>query len=156
MMGKNKNNNNEFRDSKNKENNHNTVYFDTFVFMDLLSGHPEIMKKTQDYIKNNNGVASSVLLTELYFHIRSKKGKEKAEQVLFYIQSLPNLEIVPVSAEIAMLAGKLRSKYRSNIEKKLTYFDCIHLATAIITQCRKFITGDRGFKDVKEVEMEIY
>ena len=23
-------------------------------------------------------------------------------------------------------------------------------------QCRKFVTGDRGFKDIKEIEVEIY
>jgi predicted nucleic acid-binding protein len=132
------------------------VYFDTFVFMDILSGRQDLVKKMENFIKNNNGVVSSILLTELSYHLRRKKGKEKMEQVIFYIQSLPNLEIVSVNEEIATLAGRLRAKYRKKIEKKLTYFDCIHLATAISMNCKKFITGDRGFKEIKEIETEIY
>ncbi|MEM7819899.1 MAG: PIN domain-containing protein [Candidatus Aenigmatarchaeota archaeon] len=132
------------------------VYFDTFVFMDILSDNPDIAKKAEAYLRNNNGVVSSILLSELAFHIKRKKGKERMEEILFYIQSLPNLEIIPVDAEIAILAGKLRSRYYKKIEKYLTYFDCIHIATAIVTNCKKFITGDKGFRNIREIEIEIY
>jgi predicted nucleic acid-binding protein len=140
----------------NDKNNARKAYFDTFVFMDLLSGNQDFMKKAENCIKNSSGVVSSVLLAELFYHLRTKKSRETAEQVIFYIQSLPNIEIIPVSEEIAILAGKLRARYRKRIAKQLTYFDCIHLATALVCECRKFVTGDSGFRDVKEIEMEIY
>ncbi|MCX6815453.1 MAG: PIN domain-containing protein, partial [Candidatus Aenigmarchaeota archaeon] len=64
---------------------------------------------------------------------------------------------IPVSEEIAKTAGLLRAKYRKiKFPKKFTYFDCIHLATALSQGCKKFVTGDKGFKDVKEIPVEIY
>jgi predicted nucleic acid-binding protein len=131
------------------------AYFDTFVFMDLLSG-TDMAKHAEDFIKNNNGVVSAILLTELAFHVRIRKGKTRMEEVLFYIQSLPNIEIIPVNEEIATLAARIRAKYFKKIEKRLTYFDCIHIATAVVAQCDKFVTGDKGFKDIADVKMEIY
>ena len=135
------------------------IYLDTFVFTDILSGE-ELSAKAIQYIeeaKKVGGVISSVQLTELGFHLRRRKSREKTEEILFYVQSLPNLEIVPVTAEIAKNAGLLRARYRHmKTQKKFTYFDCIHLATALAAKCTKFVTGDRGFKEVKEIETEIY
>ena len=135
------------------------IYFDTFVFMDILSGS-EYADRAKEYIellkKGTEGVISSVMFAELSYHLTKRKGKDKAEEVLIYIQSLPNMEIVPVSIEIAKKAGRLRVKYSRHDEKKLTYFDCIHLATAIYSQCGKFITGDRDFLGVNDIEVEVY
>lgn len=135
------------------------LYLDTFVFMDILSGEVEA-KKAETYLEKMKGgipcIVSSILFAELAFHIRRKRGREHAEEILMYIKSLPNLEIVPVSSDIAKGAGFLRSHYMKRIPKKLTYFDCVHIATALAAGCTKFVTGDRGFKDVKEIEMEIY
>lgn len=134
------------------------IYFDTFVFMDILSGS-EYAERAKSHVellgKGTGGVISSVLFAELSYHLMRKSGKDKAEEVLIYIQSLPNMEIVPVSTEIAKKAGRLRVKY-SRLEKKLTYFDCIHLATAMYSQCDKFLTGDKGFLGVDDIRVEVY
>ncbi len=135
------------------------LYLDTFVFMDILSGGPEAAKAREylEKMKQGTGAAiSSILFAELAFHIRQKRGRERAEEILLYIKSLPNMEIVPVSPDIAKAAGFLRSHYAKKIPKKLTYFDCIHIATALAAGCTRFVTGDRDFRDVKEIEMEIY
>lgn len=135
------------------------IYLDTFVFTDILSGE-ELSAKAIQYIeeaKKVGGVISSVQLTELGFHLRRRKSREKTEEIIFYIQSLPNLEIIPVTADIAKDAGLLRARYRRmKTQKKFTYFDCIHLATALTAKCTKFVTGDKGFKEVNEIETEIY
>ena len=75
------------------------IYLDTFAFMDMLSGKKEFAERAGQYAKES-AVVSAVLLTELYFHV-GRKRKSKTDEVLFYIQSLPNLEIIPVSSEIA-------------------------------------------------------
>ena len=131
------------------------MYFDTFLFMDLLSGKPELAEKAEAYLRNSRGVVSSILLAELAFHV-SRRKRSKAAEILFYVQSLPNIEIIGVDEEIAGLAGLLRSKYRGKIQKKLTYFDCLHLATAMQSKCKKFITGDRGFREITDIEVEVY
>ncbi|HLC67374.1 MAG TPA: PIN domain-containing protein [archaeon] len=136
------------------------IYLDTFVFMDVLSNDPQNATAAGTYLNKlkagTPAVISSVLFSELAFHIRRKKGKEKVEEILMYIQSLPNLEIMPVTVEIAKAAGMLRARYHGKIEKKLTYFDCIHLATALDCGCTRFVTGDKGFRDIREIKMEIY
>ena len=131
-----------------------SIYLDTFVFMDLLSGNKEIAEKAAVYIKED-AVVSAVLLAELSFHIGHRK-KSKIDEVLFYIQSLPNLKIIEVTTEISTLAGKMRAAYFKKIEKNLTYFDCLHLATALVSGCTKFVTGDKGFTAIQEIEVEIY
>ncbi len=156
-MTKSKKQNNPEKTEKPKEK----IYLDTFVFMDILSGNEEYAKKAHSYLQaiksgEVNGVVSSILLTELAFHLKRKRGRERAEEVIYYIESLPNLIVIPVSDEIAKQAGILRAKYRRKIEKKLTYFDCIHIATALHEQCTKFITGDRSFREIKEIVVEIY
>jgi len=135
------------------------IYLDTFVFMDVLSDDYEASRKAALYLnqlKEKQAVISAVLFAELSFHIKRQRGRERAEEILMYISSLPNLEIVPVSVEIAKAAGMLRARYAGKIEKKLTYFDCVHLATALSSNCTRFVTGDKGFRDVKEIKMEIY
>lgn len=135
------------------------IYLDTFVFMDILSGKSDVAEKAVSYLRritSGHGIVSSVVLTELCFHVKRRGSREKADEVLSYIQSLPGLEIIPLSNEISVAAGRLRAKYFRKIPKKLTYFDCVHLATAIEEKCDVFVTGDRGFRDIEEVEMEIY
>lgn len=136
------------------------IYLDTFVFMDILSGEQALVEKASKYIeeaRKRGGVISSVQITELAFHLRRRKSREKAEEVLFYVSSLPNIEVVPVDMEIAKNAGLLRARYRRmKLQKKFTYFDCLHIATALATKCVKFVTGDRGFREVKEIAVEIY
>ena|GEM_PF-1822904 len=136
------------------------IYLDTFVFMDILSGDAGLAEKADSFIevsKKSGSAISAIMFAELAFHIRRRKTRERTEEILFYVQSLPGLEIVPVDAEIAKTAGILRARYRHmKLQKKFTYFDCIHIATALSAGCRKFVTGDRGFKDIKEIEVEIY
>ena len=130
------------------------LYLDTYVFMDMLSGNPELAGKAKTYLKSPS-VVSAIIAAEISFHI-ARRDKESVEQILHFIQSLPGLEIVPVSPDIAKLAGLFRAKYRKRIEKKLTYFDCIHLATAIAGKCDKFVTGDRGMRGIVEIEIDVY
>ena len=136
------------------------IYLDTFVFMDILSGEKPVAEKAAQYIEEAEkagAIVSVILFTELAFHMRKRKSREKTEEVLFYIKSIDNLEIVPVTDDIAKQAGLLRARFRRlKLPKKFTYFDCIHLATALTYGCSKFVTGDRGFKDIKEINVEIY
>ncbi len=132
------------------------MYLDTFVFMDILSANDEIVSRAlawMDQLKTNATAAvSAIVLEELCYHIE-RRNKEKTDEVVFYIKSLP-IEIVPVSEEIALLAGKLRAKhYRT---KRFTYHDCIHIATAMLTKCDIFVTGDSKFEGVSEIKTEIY
>ncbi|HLD85143.1 MAG TPA: PIN domain-containing protein [archaeon] len=131
------------------------IYLDTFVFMDMLSGQKDVMEKAKVYI-SQPAVVSSVVLTELMFHLLRHGAKEKADETVFYVKSLPNLEIADVTGEIAEMAGKLRSRYANKLDKNLTYFDSIHIATALAYNVKKFVTGDKDFRRILDLKIEVY
>ena len=65
-----------------------------------------------------------------------------------------NIKVISVTEEIAELAGKLRAKYYSK-ERQISFIDCIHLATAIVSKAEKFVTGDKDFLGVEEIKIEL-
>ena len=144
------------QNEKTLEASRNKIYLDTFVFMDMLSGQKDLMDKAKKYIMQPSMV-SSIIFAELVFHmIRNGIPKSKKDEILFYVRSLENLEILDVTDEIAELAGRLRGRYWKRLEKKLTYFDSIHLATAVINNVKKFVTGDKDFRGIEEIAIELY
>jgi|SRR3989338_9071892 len=63
------------------------------------------------------------------------------------IAHFPNLAVISLNDEIIELASSLRAKY------KLATPDAIHLATAINTGARVFVTNDKGLRKVKEIKV---
>ena len=132
---------------------------DSYVMMDALSDIKERSTKAQKYLEEASlagGVISSTVLTEVFFQIAKRKNIEDAYKALHFIESIENLEILEVSRDIAVSAGNLRTKYYKNKSREISYLDCIHLATGILAGCKKFVTGDRDFRGVEEIEVEIY
>ena len=141
--------------NKNEEKT-DRIYLDTFVFMDMLSGQKEAVEKAKKYLQQQ-AMVSSIVLAELVFHmVRHGVHRAKKDEIIFYIRSLENLKIIDVTDEIAEMAGKIRARYWKLLEKKLTYFDSIHIATAIVAGAKKFVTGDKDFRGIKEIEVEVY
>lgn len=130
-------------------------YLDTYVFMDILSTRPEFAEKAMKYLatvrSGTPAAISSALFAELAYHIARRGNEDAIEEIRFLIESLPNITVEEAHDDICVLAGKLRAKYR-----ELTYFDCIHLATAVLTKCTQFVTGDRKFQGVEELRIELY
>ena len=59
-----------------------------------------------------------------------------------------NIKKIPVDESIAMKAAELRAKYQA-----LKALDSIHLATAILSHCKAFITNDKQLQQIKEVSV---
>jgi len=134
------------------------IALDTNVIMDLVSGDPWLVKKAKTFlleIKEEEGVISSALCCEITFLLSRKIGEQAAYETLIFLDGLPHLEIVSVTQEIAILAGRLRNKYYSKT-REISYLDCIHLATAITSRAKRFITADHDFEGVEELPVEIY
>lgn len=138
------------------------IALDTYVFLDLFSGDSRFEGKVKTYMEKVmegkiKAVISSGVFSELFYHVAKKWGVEKAEERIAFITSYPNLTITPVNNEISILAGRLRYKYyRKPPQREISYLDCIHLATAIFTNCKKFVTGDKDFEDIEEIDIEVY
>jgi len=115
---------------------------DTWVWVEYYYGHiPEI----KEYIENDTtDLFTSVLtLTEMVKFLRQKEDASTVQNIIreIGIRSL----IVPVSREIAILAGGYKSEgFLGDIA------DTIILATARIGNHR-VLTGDEHFKDLPDV-----
>lgn len=132
---------------------------DSYVIMDLLSGQESKIANCKKYlseIETKGGVISSVLLTEVFFHIARRSSPAEAANAISFLRAIKNLAIVDVTQDISLLAGNLRAKYYSRRQREISFMDCIHLATAIIEGCKVFVTGDKDFKGVEEIEAEVY
>lgn len=133
------------------------IFLDSWIWIEFFTEGKEseqIDKILESIDKGLAATISTAVLTEIKYMISKRFGIEKSDSVLYKIESIPNLKIVPVVAEVAKLAADLRLKYYSK-ERQISYFDCINLATAIITGCKKFYTADPDFKGIDEIEVEI-
>lgn len=97
-------------------------------------------------------VMSPLAIAETKYRIAKKLGMEKARHVIHEIVSFPNIKILPVSIETAILAADLRYKYYHGKTRPLSLADCIHLATALMSKCDVLYSGDPDFKGIEEIK----
>jgi predicted nucleic acid-binding protein len=135
------------------------IYLDSYVFLDLFSGEKELMEKAKKYLeraKKEGCTISTVVLTEVIFHLARKRFENIIEDFLLFVDTFEKMKVVDVNREIALLAGGLRYKYYKKQECELSFLDCIHIATAISTKCSSIVTGDKEFSKIEEIRTEVY
>lgn len=135
------------------------IFIDSWLWLEFfLEGKKfERSRNLLERVKNGSekGLISSLVLAEVKFNIERKVGIEGADEVIFLIESFPNLKIIPITCEVAKLGANLRSKYYQKPKKALSYADTINLAVAITEKCEAFYTGDEDFKGVEEIKIKI-
>jgi len=134
------------------------IFIDSWVLIGFFSEGIEFEKAKNiigKIVKGEKAVISAMVLAELKYRIAKKYSIGRSNEAIFKIQSLPNVEILPVSTEVAILAADLRIKYYDKEKRPLSFADVINLATAIMTKCDKFYSGDPDFKNVEEIETAI-
>lgn len=133
------------------------IALDTSVVIDFLSQDPALAIKAAPHfraVREQGGVISSVLLTELLYHLSAKQGVQTALEAAVFLEEYPSLSIANVTPEIAILAAELRHKHYSKL-RQISYLDCIHLATAITLHAERFVTKDKDFKGIDEMRIEV-
>ncbi len=135
------------------------IALDTSVIMDLYSDEQILIAKAKQYlekVRNEGGIISCVLLTELIFLLRHRSNAQLAAEAAAFVEDYPLLSIANVTSEIASLAGILRSKYYYRTKADLSYLDAIHLATAITQGAEVFVTSDADFVGIEEIKVDSY
>lgn len=115
-------------------------FYDSYAIIEYISGNP----KYEHYFTNREGVTTLYNLMEVYYTIIRDAGRRKAKQVLEILQRLvvqPNIEDVEHSMNFRYL----------NKDKKFSYADCLGYVMAK-RHHMKFLTGDKAFKDMQNVE----
>ena len=131
------------------------IFIDSWVFIEFFSEgtkFEESKKIIQKIESGEKAIISTIVLTELKYRIASKYNRRKSEEVVYEILTFPNIKILPVSTEVAILAADLRLKYYDRKKRPLSFADVINLATAIMSRCNIFYSGDPDFENIKEIK----
>ncbi len=131
-------------------------FIDSWIWLEyLLKGKKA--KNSEAIIEKlrlERGIISTFVLTEVRYRITQKFGIHSSNHFLQIINSLPNLSVLPLTSTVAVYAADIRSKYYTK-ENQLSYGDSVHLATAILSACNTFYTGDPDFIAIKGINVEI-
>jgi predicted nucleic acid-binding protein len=122
------------------------VYIDTPVLIYTLENHPDFYPLLRElWAKFENSqisiATSELIITEaLVSPLRSENMIliSNYEQLIFHA----GINLIPIDRSILVAATKLRVKY------KLKTPDAIHAATAMSIGCNRFITNDKGFRNI--------
>ncbi len=118
----------------------NTFFFDTYAFFEILNANPAYAK----YSVGVGVITTKFNLLELHYGILLQCGKEEAD--------LKYDEYVAYTIVVEDVIFKKASEFRAqHKEQKLSYIDCIGYVIAK-TVGVKFLTGDKQFKDLENVE----
>jgi predicted nucleic acid-binding protein len=133
------------------------LFLDSWVFLEFFQDddRADAAEAVLERIDDDGAVIAPTVLMEVRYQIRRKYGSDDAERVTAAIESLDGLEVLPVTAEVAITAADLRDKYYQRRDRELSYADAIHLATAVLTDCDTLYTGDSDFRDLEEIDIEL-
>ena len=113
-------------------------FLDTFAIMEIIKGNPKYKKYLDDDL-----FTSLMNLYEMYYNLLGASDEKSAKEKFFQFIDFT----VPINDSHIFLA----SKFRMEIKSGVSYVDA--LGYAIAKQGRmKFLTGDRAFKDINNVE----
>lgn len=117
-------------------------FWDTYALILLLQGDERVLP----YI-DENGITSTLNIAELCAYLL--RNRLECENIAYRIrETFTLIERIPLS--IAVESAKLRHKMRES-GKQWSYVDAIGYLLATKTEA-KFLTGDKEFKDIENVE----
>jgi predicted nucleic acid-binding protein len=92
-------------------------------------------------------VIASLALAEISVYPAAIDNAVMADRYADAIDSVPRLDVVPLTAAIAIDAGLLRGRYGQSLP------DAIHVATALRTGATAFVTNDRRLRTLARLEV---
>ncbi len=130
------------------------IGLDSWVFLEYLTEGIKYEKCKKLIHGKQRKVISTIALMEVKYKATKKRGRKNTREFLHKIITDPSVVIINVDTKIAERSANLRLKYYKK-GRELSYSDCIHLATSILSKCKKFYSGDPDFKGIKEIPIEI-
>lgn len=127
------------------------VWIEYFAEDDRWRDAEEVLER----IPAKGAVITPTVLMEVHYRIERKVDERRADRVIDAIRRFDDLEILPVTTEVALNAAKLREKHYQRGERELSYADAIHLAAALMTGCEVLYSGDSDFEGLEMIETEI-
>lgn len=118
------------------------IALDSNIFIRAIDDLGPLGEKARNLLEDLRPAASkvfiSVMVLEEFFVKVYKKGREKdIDNILDFITMGGLVQLVDVNRQIALLAARIRAEYSIKAP------DAIHIASAIESGAREFITTDR-------------
>lgn len=125
------------------------IYLDSCIYIYYFSAGNILGKRASKYFvgaetNKHEILASSLVMHEILSGVY-KEIKSKAGEIYGNLSLHPGISWIDFSLEIADLSAQLRS------ETSLKTPDCIHLATALLSECSQFITNDKQIKKFEDL-----
>ena len=131
---------------------HRRIAFDSNLFIYLFEvGGPEgaAVQRLLDAAEAGGVsiVVASLALAEISVYPAAVDNAVMAERYADAIRSVQRLDVVPLTAEIAIDAGLMRGRHGHSLP------DAIHLASALRTGATAFVTNDRRLRTLPRLEV---
>ncbi len=131
---------------------HRLIAVDTCVFIYLMERNPKYFDAANEAFKwlehpRSAAVTSTVVLTEVLAQPYRNADLAQTQSFYFLLTTMPNLDWVPPSVDIANLAASLRASYR------LQTPDALIAATAISCNASAFVTNDPIFRRIPNLDV---
>lgn len=123
---------------------------DTSCFIYHFEKHPKYSPLTKELfllLKKKKGIVSCLVFSELIAKKEIFADKRKRLLYKTAFQTVPNTKICDFDLELTEYAAGFRILYNLRLP------DAIHLATAAVNGADVFITNDKRFKKVKEIDI---
>lgn len=117
-------------------------FYDTYALIEYINEN----RKYKRFFAESMGITTKMNLMELYYALLKDVGKDKAEIAYDSLLSITT----EVGDETIKKAMKLRLELKSQ-KKSVSYVDTIGYQISLELGI-KFLTGDREFKNMKNVE----
>ncbi len=114
-------------------------FLDTYALVEIVRGNPSYTKFLDKVL-----YTSLPHLYELYYNYLKDYGEEQAKTVFYRFFDY----IVFIKAQHIFRAAQFKLKYKKS---DISYVDALGYAIAEV-EGMKFVTGDRAFKGIKNVE----
>lgn len=124
------------------------IFVDSWVWIEFFAADDRWRdaEAVLERIPERGGVVAPTVPMEVRYRIGETFDAERAERVVGTIQRFEELELVPITADAALTAARLREKYYQRGERELSSADAIHLALAMMTGCETLYSGDPDFE----------
>ncbi|MFH0919230.1 MAG: type II toxin-antitoxin system VapC family toxin [Fibrobacterota bacterium] len=131
----------------------NSLFIDTAPIIYYVEAHLQygpLVKEVVESFLSESLIAytSEVTLVEVLPKPIETGNEPLAKKFADFLRYGNNLVLLEISADIAVIAGKLRGRYSS-----LKAMDAIQIAAALVSESEAFLTNDEKLKQIKDVNV---
>jgi predicted nucleic acid-binding protein len=131
---------------------HRRIAIDTCAFIYQWEAHPRYSPLTHLMFSSLEegefvAVTSTITMTELVVHPYRDQDLQRVNELASLLSTYPNLQWIPATLAIAVLAADIRANHR------LATPDALQAATALHANATGLVTNDPIFKRVADLDV---